>query len=67
MTLKVAQPPGAVCARPDQVDMDEKKMNCFMVGLSMKLQEHMALNTRGSFPKFVSNIIITDDVIRAHK
>jgi hypothetical protein len=47
--------------------MDEKKMNCFMVGLSMKLQEHMALNTRGSFPKFVSNVIITDDVIHAHK
>jgi hypothetical protein len=27
----------------------------------------MALNTGGSFSDFVSNIIIADDVIRAHK
>jgi hypothetical protein len=38
-----------------------------MIGLSMKLQEHMALNTGGSFPEFVSNVIIADDAIRDHK
>jgi hypothetical protein len=27
----------------------------------------MALNTGGSFPEFVSNVIIVDDVIRPHK
>jgi hypothetical protein len=27
----------------------------------------MALNTGGSFIEFVSNVIITDNVIRAHK
>jgi hypothetical protein len=39
----------------------------FTIGLSMKLQERMALNTRGSFPEFVSNVIIADDMICAHK
>jgi hypothetical protein len=38
-----------------------------MIGLSTKLQERMVLNTGGSFPEFVSNVIITDDAIRAHK
>jgi hypothetical protein len=38
-----------------------------MIGLSTKLQERMTLNTGGSFPEFVSNVIITDDAIRAHK
>jgi hypothetical protein len=38
-----------------------------MIGLSTKLNERMALNTGGSFPQFVSNIIIADDAIRAHK
>jgi hypothetical protein len=52
---------------PDQVDTDDKKKDRFMIGLSTKLQERMALNTGGSFPEFVSNVIITDDVIRAHK
>jgi hypothetical protein len=52
---------------PDQVDTDEKKKDRFMIGLSTKLQEHIALNTGGTFPEFVSNIMITDDVIRAHK
>jgi hypothetical protein len=33
---------------PDQVDTDEKK-DCFMIGLSTKLQECMALNTGGHF------------------
>jgi hypothetical protein len=51
----------------DQVDTDEKKKDHFMIGLSTKLQEHMALNTGGSFPEFVSNIIIADDAIRIHK
>jgi hypothetical protein len=27
----------------------------------------MALNTGGSFPEFVSNVIIMDDVIRTHR
>jgi hypothetical protein len=27
----------------------------------------MTLNTRGTFLEFVSNVIITDDVIRTHK
>jgi hypothetical protein len=46
--------------------MDEKK-DRFMIGLSTKLQERMPLNTRGTFPEFVSNIIVTDDAIHAHK
>jgi hypothetical protein len=52
---------------PDQVDMDDKKKDRFMIGLSTKLQERMALNTGGSFPEFVNNVIIADDAIRAHK
>jgi hypothetical protein len=52
---------------PDQVDTDEKKQDRFMIGLSTKLQERMALNTRGIFSEFVSNVMITDDAIRAHK
>jgi hypothetical protein len=51
---------------PDQVDTNEKK-DCFMIGLSTKLQEHMALNTGETFPEFVSNVMITDDAIHAHK
>jgi hypothetical protein len=27
----------------------------------------MALNTGGTFPEFVSNVMIADDVIRTHK
>jgi hypothetical protein len=38
-----------------------------MIGLSTKLQECMALNTKGTFPEFVSNVMIADDAIRAHK
>jgi hypothetical protein len=38
-----------------------------MIGLSTKLHECMALNTGGTFPEFVSNVMITDDAIRAHK
>jgi hypothetical protein len=49
------------------VDTDEKKKDRFMIGLSTKLQERMALNTRETFPEFVSNIMIADDAIRAHK
>jgi hypothetical protein len=52
---------------PDQVDTDEKKKDHFMIGLSTKLQEHMALNTGGTFLEFVSNVMIADDAIRAHK
>jgi hypothetical protein len=51
----------------DQVDTDEKKKDCFMISLSTKLQERMALNTGGTFPEFVSNVMIADDAIRTHK
>jgi hypothetical protein len=52
---------------PDQVDMDDKKKDRFMIGLSTKLQQCMALNTGGSFPEFVSNVIIADNAIRTDK
>jgi hypothetical protein len=52
---------------PDQVDTDDKKMDHFMISLSTKLQERMLLNTGGTFSEFVSNVMIADDVIRAHK
>jgi hypothetical protein len=52
---------------PDQVDTDDKKKGHFMIGLSTKLQESMTLNIRGSFLEFVSNVIIADDAICAHK
>jgi hypothetical protein len=51
----------------DQVDTDDKKKDRFMIGLSTKLQERMMLNTRGTFLEFVSNVMIMDDAIRAHK
>jgi hypothetical protein len=38
---------------PNQVDTDDKKKDCFMISLSTKLQERMALNTGGSFPEFL--------------
>jgi hypothetical protein len=49
------------------VDTYDKKKDRFMIGLSTKLQERMALNTGGSLPEFVSNVIIVDDAIRTHK
>jgi hypothetical protein len=52
---------------PDQVDVDDKKKDLFMIGFSTKLQERMALNTGGIFLEFISNIMITDDAIRAHE
>jgi hypothetical protein len=52
---------------PDQVDTDEKKKDRFMIDLSTKLHERMTLNTGGTFPEFVSNVIIVDDAIHAHK
>jgi hypothetical protein len=52
---------------PEQVDTDKRKKYHFMNGLSTKLQERLVLNTGGTFPKFVSNAIIVDDVIHAHK
>jgi hypothetical protein len=54
------------CA-PDQVDMYDKKKDRFIIGFSTKLQERMALNTGGSFPKIVSNVIMMDDAIYTHK
>jgi hypothetical protein len=38
-----------------------------MISLSIKLQQHMVLNTKGTLPEFISNVMITDDAIRAHK
>jgi hypothetical protein len=52
---------------PDQVHTDDKKKDRFMIGLSTMLHERMALNMGGSFPEFVSNANIMDDVIRVHK
>jgi hypothetical protein len=49
------------------VDTVEKKKDCFMIGLSTKLRESMALNNGGTFTELVSNVIIMDDAIRAHK
>jgi RecA/RadA recombinase len=52
---------------PEQVDTDEKKKDRFMIGLSTKLQERLALNTGGTFLEFVSNVMIVNEAIRAHK
>jgi hypothetical protein len=52
---------------PDQVDTDEKKKDRFMIGLSTMLQERMVLNTGGTFPEFVSNVMIVANAIRANK
>jgi hypothetical protein len=52
---------------PDQVDTDDKKKDRFMIGLSTKLQGSMTLNMGGSFPEFVSNVIIADEAIHTHK
>jgi hypothetical protein len=38
-----------------------------MRGLSTKLLERLALSTGGTFPEFLSNAIIADNAIRAHK
>jgi hypothetical protein len=62
--LQAVQPPDTACAK--LVDTDDKK-DYFMIDLSTKLQERMTLNTGGSFPEFVSNVIISDDMICAHK
>jgi hypothetical protein len=51
----------------DQVDTDKMKKDCFKIGLSTKLQERMALNTGGTFLKFVSNVMIADDAIHTYK
>jgi hypothetical protein len=50
----------------EPVDTDEKK-ECFMNGLSTKLLERLELSMGGIFSYFVSNAIIMDDKIRAHK
>jgi hypothetical protein len=49
------------------VDTDEKKKDHIMIRLSTKLQERMVLNTGGTFPEFMNNIMIADDAIHAHK
>jgi hypothetical protein len=51
----------------EQVDIDPKKKGHFISGLSTKLQQRLALNTGGTFLDFMSNCIIADDAIRAHK
>jgi hypothetical protein len=50
-----------------QVDTGEKRMYHFMNGLSTKLQERLALNADGTFLELVSNTIIADDAIYAHR
>jgi hypothetical protein len=52
---------------PEQVDIDKKKKCHFMNGLSIKLQERLALSTRETFLEFISNAIIMDNAIQAHK
>jgi hypothetical protein len=52
---------------PNQVDTDDKKNDRFMIGLSTKLQECMALNMGCSFLQFVSNVVIADDAICTNK
>jgi hypothetical protein len=49
------------------MDTNKKKKDRFMLGLSTKLQERMKLNTGGTFPEFISNIMIMDDAIHTHK
>jgi hypothetical protein len=51
----------------EQVDINEKLKYHFMNDFSIKLQERLMLNTGETFPKFVSNAIIADDMIHAHK
>jgi hypothetical protein len=51
----------------EQVDTDEKKNDYFINGLLTKLQERLALSMGGTFSDFISNAIICDDKIRAHK
>jgi hypothetical protein len=52
---------------PEQVDTNAKKTASFMRGLSTKLKERMSLSTSGTFPEFLSNAIIANNVIHAHK
>jgi hypothetical protein len=52
---------------PKQVDTNEKKKHRFMNGLSTKLQEHLVLNADWTFLELVSNAIIADDPIHAHR
>jgi hypothetical protein len=51
----------------EQVDIDEKKKDHFMNGLLTKLQERLALSMGVTFPDIVSNAIIVDHKICAHK
>jgi hypothetical protein len=51
----------------EPVDTDGKKTYHFMNDLSTKLQEHLALNADRAFLELVSNALIMNDVIRAHK
>jgi hypothetical protein len=52
---------------PEQVGTNAKKKACFMRGLSSMLKECLVLNTGRTFLEFMSNVIITDDAIRAQK
>jgi hypothetical protein len=51
---------------PEQADIDKKRCH-FMNGLSIKLQERLALSTGETFLEFISNAIIMDNAIPAHK
>jgi hypothetical protein len=52
---------------PEQVDTDDTKKASFMRGLSSKLKQRLSLSTCGTLPEFLSNSIIADNAIRAHK
>jgi hypothetical protein len=52
---------------PKHVDTDEKKKYHFINGLSTKLQKCFAFNADWTFLELVSNVIIADEVIRAHQ
>jgi hypothetical protein len=51
----------------EQVDTDEKKKYRFMNGLSTKLRERLPLNVDWTFLELVSNAIIVDAIIYAHR
>jgi hypothetical protein len=52
---------------PQQVDTNKKKKARFMNRLSTKLQERLAFSMGSTSLDFISNTIIVDDKIRAHK
>ena len=49
------------------VDTDEKKHDCFRRGLSIKLQDKLALTTCNNFTDLVNKAITQEDATLAHK